>query len=88
MRGYSNCIIFALILYRRRKLKNRRGFLVIRRSHWGPFPHVMFGRLRKNGEIAVVGFGPISPKPRWIPPPLFKGKVHWGDHPASKTRKE
>lgn len=68
--------------------KGKKGLYVIRRSHWGPFPHVMYGRPRKNGDVAVVGFGPTSPRARWIPPPLFKGKVHWGDHPDGYTRKE
>lgn len=76
---YANCIIFALLLYFRRKHKDSHGYLILRRSHWGPFPHLMYGRRRKDGTLAVVGYRPLHAQPSRIPKIFFRGEAHWGD---------
>lgn len=70
----SNCLLFALLLWLR-----VGGYLVVRRSRWGPFPHFLHGRLRR-GRLRLVGYVPRSPRRHILPPPLFRGRVHWGDH--------
>lgn len=92
LRALSNCIIFAIVLlFRRRASDDRRRkrgvpsmrrngeYLVMRKSDWGPFPHVMHGRMGNDGKIRVVSYKPVSPRKRALPPPLFAGKVVWGD---------
>jgi hypothetical protein len=92
LRTMSNCIIFAIgLLFRRRASDERRRkkgdpsmrrnteYLVMRKSDWGSFPHVMHGRMGNDGRIRVVSFKPVSPRKRALPPLLFEGKVVWGD---------
>ena len=74
----SNCVFFALALYWRRRM---RGYLTFRRSRWGPFPHVLYGELRKSGLVHVVSYVPTDPRHKKLPPPLFRGRVKWGDAP-------
>lgn len=75
----GNCITFAFLLYVRRVLKGEIGHIVIRKSHWGPFPHFLYGRKDPSGTFRLVSFVPDSPSERKIPPLFFKGKVRWGD---------
>ena len=75
----SNCVAFAVRLYVRRARKGRRGYLVLRRSHWGRFPHMLFGRARADGSLALVSYVPTDPHERKMPPPCFGGRVRWGD---------
>lgn len=64
----SNCLIYAI-----RKLINEGGYLIIRKSHWGPFPHFIWA---KNIEgLEVEQYVPTTPKKRKIPPILFYGVV-------------
>jgi hypothetical protein len=92
LRTLSNCILFAIFLLSRRRTSEdrrrkkgvpsmRRGgdYWVIRRSDYGPFPHVLHGRMGNDGKIRVVSYKPVSPRKRALPPPLFAGKVVWGD---------
>jgi hypothetical protein len=44
----SNCLIFAIALYWRRRW---HGYIVIRKSHWGRFPHFLY---MERGHIAEV----------------------------------
>jgi hypothetical protein len=76
---YTNCIIFSIKLFTRRSRKSKVGYLVIRKSHWGLFPHVTYGRLRKDGTLAIVGYTAINK--RWWTTilPLYKGRVSWGE---------
>lgn len=67
----SNCIFFALALFVRRRYVGR---IVIRKSRWGPFPHFLY---EEKGH--VVHYVPTNPRHKKIPPPLFKGRVKWGD---------
>jgi hypothetical protein len=75
----SNCILFAIAFCWRRRHK-RDWYFSVRRSHYGPFPHALCGRITRDGKIRVVSFKPVSPKKRLIPPPLFVGVVTWGDN--------
>lgn len=75
----SNCIVFALTLYRRRRKAGREGYIVIRRSRWGAFPHVLYAEKRDDGKLRVVSYKPSNPKIKVMPPPLFRGKSTWGD---------
>lgn len=75
----SNCIFFALKLYYRRLAKGKHGYLISRRSHFGWFPHYMYGRKRKDGTCQIVGYVPLNPKLKRLPPPIFRGYVKWGD---------
>lgn len=77
--GRSNCLLFALALYWRRRRKGREGYLVIRRSRMGPFPHCLYGELRVCGRIRVVSFVPARPRRKAAPPPMFRGSSKWGD---------
>ncbi|PTT75176.1 hypothetical protein DBR42_29480 [Pelomonas sp. HMWF004] len=75
----SNCILFAWRLYWRRRAKGREGYLLLRRSRSGPFPHCLYAEFRRCGTLRVVSFKPLSARDRWLPPPLFKGASRWGD---------
>ena len=74
MRGYSNCLFFALALMWRRRHSANRCYIILRKSDWGYFPHAAFA---ERGH--VVAFVPVQGSRRWLPPPLFKGRVRWGD---------
>ncbi len=75
----SNCLAFALALYRRRRRKGREGYLLMRRSRWGPFPHILYAEKRANGTLRVISYTPNSPRRKPIPPVVFRGHSHWGD---------
>mgnify|MGYP007122342835 CR=1 FL=1 len=75
----SNCFFFALALYYRRKLSGRHGYIISRRSHWGWFPHFMYARYRLDKTIQMVGYIPKNPRHKRLPPPIFHGKIKWGD---------
>lgn len=75
----TNCVAFALVLYLRRKRRGREGYIVLRRSRWGPFPHMLYAEARRNGLLRVVSYRPTSPIARPCPPPIFKGASRWGD---------
>jgi len=57
----------------------REGYLAIRRSRWGAFPHVLYAERRSNGNLRIVSYIPIAPKHKPIPPAVFKGQSKWGD---------
>jgi hypothetical protein len=88
----TNCIAFVVLawLRRRRVLQRKHPELyrvvtifgwhwVIRRSHWGPFPHFLYGRMHRSGMLELVSYKPIEPKKRRFPPLLFEGRVQRGD---------
>lgn len=71
--GYSNCLIFALW-----RLATRGGYLLMRRSRWGWWPHFLWAETLDPPRIehyAPLGGG----RPRWLPPPLFSGQILRGD---------
>lgn len=75
----SNCVAFALKLHARRKRAGREGYILLRWSRWGPFPHMLYGERRVDGSIRVVSYKPLGPRPRACPPPMFRGESKWGD---------
>ena len=77
----SNCIIWAITMYYRRRSRGVKGYIKIRRSHFGPFPHVLYEEPRTSGTSRVVSYKPTAPVHSAIPPPLFVGSVRWGDKP-------
>lgn len=74
----SNCLFFALALYRRRRRKGKDAYLVVRRSRWGKFPHVLYAERRPCG-VRLVSYSPKDPRHKACPPPLFAGRTRWGD---------
>lgn len=78
----TNCLFFAIKLYYRRRRKGKKGFVIARLSKYYPGPHFMYARMCKNGVSQIVGYVPKHPRTRLIPPPIFEGKVKWGDDPA------
>lgn len=75
----SNCCLFAFALYCRRKRAGKEGYLVMRRSRFGPFPHMLYAERRKSGALRIVSYIPIHPKHKPIPPAVFRGQSKWGD---------
>lgn len=75
----SNCLIWAVCLYWRRRRQGREGYLLIRRSRSGPFPHFLYAEVRRAGSLRLVSFKPLAPQEKKLPPPLFKGAGRWGD---------
>jgi len=75
----SNCIAFALALYWRRRRRGREGYLMIRKSRMGPFPHVLYAEQRPGGRMRMVSFKPTHPRNKKVPPPMFMGASRWGD---------
>lgn len=68
----SNCLIFAL-----KKFFIEGGYLIIRKSHWGPFPHFLWAKSLEG--IEVEHYAPINPKERKVPSFLFKGEIKTKD---------
>jgi hypothetical protein len=66
---WSNCLLWALA-----RLWKRGGYLLVRRSGFGHFPHFLWSRdLRR-----VWSYCPLQPSRRLLPPPLFRGYVKGG----------
>lgn len=78
-RRYSNCFIFAAALALRRW--RTRGYLALRKSDWGNFPHALW----IEGHH-IVSYKPIDPTKRRFPPLFFLGKVVWGDEPPTVSK--
>ena len=78
----SNCLAFAWALYWRRYKKGCTGFVAVRKSHWGPFPHFLYVRLNpKRNTWRFVSSVPVAPERKMFPPLFFQGRVRWGDVP-------
>ena len=75
----TNCLFFALRLYIRRRRKGKKGYILARISKYYPGPHFMYVRIRPNDRCQIVGYVPKYPKKRLLPPPVFDGRVEWGD---------
>lgn len=69
--GRSNCLLWALLLYLRRRAKGRQGYIMLRRSRWGAFPHALYAEARP--------YVPRDPRIKACPPPCFTGRGKWGD---------
>ena len=69
MRG--NCLAFALCAWWRNR---GAGYLLIRRSRFGPFPHFLYLRVLPP-DADVAHFVPLRPRRRWLPPLWFVGRL-------------
>ena len=78
----TNCLFFAIALWWRRFAKGRRCGITWRWSHFGPFPHFLFVEIRR-GKLRLISYKPEHPKLKTCPPPLFAGRVAWGDAPPN-----
>jgi len=67
----DNCLTYAL---RTARYARSSDHLVIRKSHWGWFPHFAIYIELQDGTLIKKEYVPIKPRPRWIPPLLFKGR--------------
>nr|WP_145544794.1 hypothetical protein [Variovorax boronicumulans] len=70
----SNCLIWAVALYWRRRKKGAAGYLVMRRSRWGRFPHFLY---MERGRL--YSYVPRDPRVKRLPPPVFRGRSKFGD---------
>jgi len=75
----SNCLVFAVALFVRRRRSGKEGYLLFRRSRFVFFFHALYGERRADDHLRVVSFVPRNPRHKAVPPPLFSGKTHWGD---------
>jgi hypothetical protein len=71
----SNCFFFAVALYLRRARRGDAGYVVVRRSRFGWFPHFLY--LHRGRRL--IAFCPVDPRHKILPPPVFRGAVKWGD---------
>lgn len=69
---YKNCLHFAFSVL---KYGRHGDHIVIRKSHWGWFPHFKAMFELHDGSVEIWEYVPIDPSPKWIPPLFFKGKV-------------
>lgn len=73
----TNCLLYALSLYMRRASKGRPGYIAVRRSRFGRFPHFIY--IEQRRAMRIISYVPIDPRRKTCPPPLFRGRVRWGD---------
>lgn len=66
----SNCLLFVL-----GRWWGRGGYIIIRRSRWGPFPHFLWSPDLSRFE----SFVPANPQHRLCPPCMFVGYIKEGD---------
>jgi hypothetical protein len=70
MRRRDNCLFWAV-----RQLRHKGGYISMRRSRWGPFPHFLWSR---SAPPDCQSFVPLEPRRRLFPPLLFRGRVKQG----------
>lgn len=76
----SNCLLFYLALRRRRLRRGKRGYMAVRKSRHGWFPHFLYEYRSPRGQLRMVSFVPKAPEEgRLFPPWKFDGRVKWGD---------
>ena len=68
---FGNCLFYALRIWRWRPSHH----LVIRKSRWGHFPHFAVLIEQPDGTLVKQEYAPVKPRPRWLPPFLFRGAV-------------
>ena len=74
----SNCIIVAVSLWLRRRRVTRRGYVGWRWSDLSWFPHAVYFEKRDYG-FKLVQWKPVNKEFKFIPPPIFRGYIKWGD---------
>ena len=75
----SNCFIFAL-----RRWFKRGGYLIIRKSDAGWYPHFIWAESLKDLEIEHYTVDEFHPLMRFMPAFLFKGYVKKHDNDRAK----
>lgn len=70
---WNNCLCWALA-----KWKRYGGYIVMRKSNYGWFPHFLW--LSKD-RTQLESFVPDDPRHKVLPPPVFRGHVKEGDEP-------
>lgn len=76
----SNCLFFYLALRRRRLRRGKRGYMTVRKSLHGWFPHFLYQYRSPSGRLRLVSFVPTLPVEGLLLPPVrFEGRVKWGD---------
>ena len=73
LRGKSNCLVFAL-----HRVITRGGYLIVRRSRWGWWPHFLWAE--SLDPLRIEHFAPVDGgRPRLFPPLVFKGHILTSD---------
>jgi len=67
----DNCLTYAMRVLRYGRTTDH---LLVRRSHWGWFPHFSAIFEMDNGDLIKKEYVPTNPRPRWIPPLFFRGE--------------
>jgi len=70
----SNCLFWAVAMWKRRKARGKQGYLVVRLSRFGKFPHFLY---LEGGKL--YSYVPHNPRHKVLPPPLFQGRSKFGD---------
>lgn len=70
----SNCLLWAVAMKWRRWCKGKKGRIRYRQSYYGWFPHFLY--IERHRTVSYV---PIDPKHKTCPPPIFMGRVRYGD---------
>ena len=66
----DNCLTYALRTWRFGRATDH---LVIRKSHFGFFPHFAVIFELRNGDLVKREYVPLNPRKRLLPPLFFKG---------------
>jgi hypothetical protein len=72
----SNCLFFAVALWLRRARRRDFGRVRWRKSRYTLVPHFLY----QSSKRRLIHFCPLDPRVKILPPPLFVGKITWGDH--------
>lgn len=78
----SNCWIAAKLLYWRLLASGREAYFSQRRTRLGKrirFKHYLVMWRLPSGYVHTVSFKPLQRIRRLLPPPLFRGRITWGD---------
>lgn len=67
----ENCLTYALRMAKYGRVSDH---LVIRKSHWGFFPHFSVMIELENGDLVKKEYVPIEPRRHFLPPLFFKGR--------------
>lgn len=67
----ENCLSFVLRVVR----YGRGDYVLVRKSHWGWFPHFAAVFEMADGSMIKMEYVPDGPRRRWLPPLFFKGSV-------------
>lgn len=74
----TNCLLYAVALYWRRRRKGKRVYLAMRKSDLVRLPHFVVFELRR-GVYRVVSYKPSKPNVKEFPVVVFEGDPRWGD---------